>query len=462
MDYVIKHGKVVTGSEVFPGDVGIREGKIHAIGKDLDGPSVERTYDAEGCFVLPGFVDSHTHMSLPVSGTVSSDDFFSGGRAAVYGGTTTIIDFTTPEPDQSLPSAIESRRREAEICPIDFSFHGTLYGFRTTEPKELRQAIELGVTSFKFFTAYGESNRRTPDGELLDAFAEIAKVGGTAMVHCENDEIISKRRKELKEKGKVAIEFHPVSRPDIAEATAVGKVIELAQKTGANLHLAHLTTKESMELLKRGRQKFDNLSGETCPQYLLLTEDQYEEENGFLYSATPPLRKEDDRKALWSALREGIIDSVGTDHCPFKTNQKDGFKNDFLNIPQGLPGVETMPSLLFTEGVKSGRFSLKRMVELISENPAKIFGLYPDKGSLRVGSDADIVVLDPDKEKELKPENLNMNTDFNPYEGKKTRGWPRFVFSGGKPVLKNGNFTGRKSGGNWINRSTKQTTQGAL
>ncbi len=457
LDYLIKNGRVVSRGETFKGDVGISNGKIRAVGEDLDRPSV-RSFNAKGCYVVPGFVDSHTHMSLPVSGTVSSDDFFTGGRAGVHGGVTTIIDFTTPEPDQSVPEAIEARREEAEICPIDYSFHGTLYGFNSVDPREFRQAIELGVTSFKFFTAYGESNRRTPDGELLDAFTEVGKAGGTCIVHCENDEIINYRREKLENENRGSIDYHPFSRPGIAEVTAVGKVIELAREARVSLHLAHLTTGGSTRLLGRGTKESSALSGETCPQYLLLEDSVYDREDGYLYSATPPFRSEEDRKALWGALKSGVLDSVATDHCPFRIAQKEGFVGDFLNIPQGLPGIETLPSLLFTEGVIKRDISIGRLVELISEKPARIFDLYPEKGSLNVGTDADIVVLDPEKEKQLKPENLHMNTDFNPYTGRKTSGWPRFVFSHGEPVFERGQFTGREAGGNWVNRPIKHKT----
>lgn len=453
-DYVIKSGKVVSGSETFVGDIGIGGGKIRAVGKDLKGPSSDRTYDARDCYVMPGIVDSHTHMSLPVSGTVSSDDFFTGGRAGVHGGVTTIIDFTTPEPGQSLPEAIKFRKEEARECPIDFSFHGTLYGF-DVKKGEIQEALDLGVASFKFFTAYGESNRRTPDGELFDAFREIGELGGISMIHCENDEIISHRRKELDSAEKKTIEYHPESRPDFSEFEAVSKVIHLGEKAGGRLHLAHLTTEESVELLEEGKLSGVDLTGETCPQYLLMTESRYEQEDGHRYSATPPLRQAADREALWTGLESGVIDSIATDHCPFQNKQKDKFKDDFLNIPQGLPGIETMAPLIFSDGVRKNRLSIERMVELISSNPARRFGLHPDKGSLTVGTDADIVVFDPNKSKTIKAEALHMNTDFNPYSGKTTYGWPRFVFSRGNPILEGDQFTGSRGAGEWVSRRLK-------
>lgn len=436
------------------GDIGIGEGKIRAVGKDLKGPSSDRTYDARDCYVMPGIIDSHTHMSLPVSGTVSSDDFFTGGRAGVHGGVTTVIDFTTPEPGQSLQEAIKSRKEVARECPIDFSFHGTLYGF-DVKKGEIQEALDLGVVSFKFFTAYGESNRRTPDGELFNAFREIGELGGISMVHCENDEIISHRRKELDSAGKKTIEYHPESRPDFSEFEAVSKVIHLGKKAEGRLHLAHLTTEESVELLEEGKLSGVDLTGETCPQYLLMTESRYEQEDGHRYAATPPLRQPVDQEALWMGLESGVIDSIATDHCPFQNKQKDKFKNDFLNIPQGLPGIETMASLIFSDGVRKNRLSIERMVELISSNPARRFGLHPDKGSLTVGTDADIVVFDPNKSKTIKAEDLHMNTDFNPYSGKATYGWPRFVFSRGNPILEDDQFAGSRGAGKWVSRRLK-------
>ncbi len=457
LDYLIKNGLIVQNGEVFEGDIGIVDEKIALIGKSVDNRKADSVYNAEGCYVTPGFLDSHTHMQLPVSGTVSSDDFFSGGRAAAWGGITTIIDFTTPGADQGLISGIRERMEEASPCPIDYSFHGTLYGYDDVGLGDLQEAVEMGVTSFKFFTAYGESNRRTPDGELEQAFADIGEVGGLAMVHCENDEIIAKKREELRSEGKKSIKHHPESRPDYSESVAVGKVIQLANATGGSLHLAHLTTKESMDLLERGKELGVDLTGETCPQYLLLTESSYKEENAHRYAATPPLRLDEDREALWNALENRVLDSVATDHCPFRNDQKDDFRDDFLNIPQGLPGVETLPSLLFTEGVKSNRLSIERMVELISEKPAKRFGLYPEKGSLTVGTDADIVIFDPSKSKTISPKKTHMNTDFNPFTGKTSYGWPRHVFMRGNPVLEGYNFVGEKGEGKWVNRKENQS-----
>ena len=457
LDYLIKNGHLVRERNSFEGDIGIVDEEIAVIGSSIDERNADRVYDASGCYVAPGFVDAHTHMQLPVAGTVSSDSFFTGGRAAAWGGVTSIIDFTTPDPDQDLPTAIESRKEEAEKSPIDYSFHGTLYGYESVEPEQLRTAMEMGVTSFKFFTAYGESNRRTPDGELVEALREIGKLDGLAMVHCENDEIISEKRDELSSQGKESIKFHPVSRPDYSESEAVGKVVHLAEAVEGNLHLAHLTTKESVEALKRGKESEVSVSGETCPQYLLLTEEVYQKKDGHRYAATPPLRLDEDREALWNALESGLIDSVATDHCPFKNEQKDRFEGNFLDIPQGLPGVETLASLLFEEGVKKERISMDRLVELISEKPAKRFGLYPRKGSLLVGTDADIVVFDPQKKKTLDAEELHMRTDFNPYSGKTSRGWPRFVFLRGNPILENDEFTGRKSAGEWLKRNNIQS-----
>jgi dihydropyrimidinase len=453
LDYLIKNGYLVREGNSFEGDIGIVDGEIAVIGSSIAEENADRVYDASGCYVAPGFVDAHTHMQLPVAGTVSSDNFFSGGRAAAWGGVTSIIDFTTPDPNQDLPSAIESRKKEAEKSPIDYSFHGTLYGYESVEPEQLRTAMEMGVTSFKFFTAYGESNRRTPDGELVEALRDIGQLDGLAMVHCENDEVISEKRAELESKGKKSIDFHPLSRPDYSESEAVGKVIHLAEAVEGNLHLAHLTTKESMEALERGKESEASISGETCPQYLLLTEEVYQEKDGHRYAATPPLRLDEDREALWNALESGLIDSVATDHCPFQNDQKDGFKGNFLDIPQGLPGVETLASLLFDEGVKKERISIDRMVELVSEQPAKRFGLYPQKGSLLVGTDADIVVFDPEKQKRITPDKLHMKTDFNPYAGKISQGWPRFVFLRGNPILEGNEFIGRKGAGKWINRN---------
>ncbi|MFW6071105.1 MAG: dihydropyrimidinase [Candidatus Bipolaricaulota bacterium] len=460
LDYLIKNGLIVQNGNVFKGDIGVTGEKIAIVGSSVDGENPDQIYDANGAYVVPGLIDSHTHMQLPVAGNVSSDDFFTGGRAAAHGGVTTIIDFTTPGPDQGLVSGIKERKEQASKCPVDYSFHGTLYGYDDVEPGDLEEAIEQGVTSFKFFTAYGESDRRTPDGELSRALKEVGEVGGLAMVHCENDEIIRKNRDELASRDKKSIEYHPASRPDYSESEAVGKVVHLTEAMDGRLLLAHLSTRKSVELLKQGKDLGLDVSGETCPQYLILDESSYEEKNGHRYAATPPLRLKEDQEALWRALETGTLDSLATDHCPFWNEQKDEFRNDFLNIPQGLPGVETLGSLVYTEGVRKDRLSIERFVELISEKPARRFGLYPRKGSLRPGTDADILVFDPDKSKSVKPEKLHMNTDFNPFTGKTAYGWPRFVFLRGRPILEEEEFRGRKAQGKWINREKPNTLGG--
>ena len=459
-DAVIKRGKVVSGLSSFMADVGITNGKISAIAEDIGQGEADEIYDASGCYVTPGFIDAHTHMSLPVADTVSSDDFFTGGRAGLYGGVTTIIDFTTPAPGQRLPEAIEERRKEAEVAPIDYSFHGTIYGFDPINREDLEESMNLGVTSFKFFTAYSESDRRTPDGELLEAFSLIEELGGKSMVHCENDEIITHERERLRQAGKTSIENHPDSRPVVSELLAVDKIINLSRSKGGRPHIAHMTAGGSVELLRNGKKTVPGLTGETCPQYLLLDRSTYEDEEGYLFSATPPFREAEDRTSLWQGLKDGVIDMVSTDHCPFTIDQKAHFENDFTKIPQGLPGIETLGPLLLTESVDKNRISIERAVSLISENPARIFGLYPQKGSLIVGTDADLAVIDPKRKKELSPEELHMRTDFNPYTGRTARWWPRLVLLRGQPVIKGGEFSGRKSGGSWIGRARQTNYQG--
>lgn len=453
LDFVIENGKVITESSQYQADVGVRDGKIAAIGSDLSEISTE-CYDASGCYVAPGFIDGHVHMGLPVAGTRSSDDFFTGGRAAAYGGITSIIDFTTPGPGQTITGAIRSRQEYAADCPIDYSLHATLYGFDGVDPGDVESAIDLGVTTFKFFTTYSESDRYTGDGELLDALVRIPALGGKLMVHCENDEIIKRKRKKFQQRGKKAITNHPKTRPAYSESSAVNDVIELTEIADGDVHLAHISSKRSLTDIAKGVAEGVNMTAETCPQYLLLTEECYQEEDGYLYSATPPLRTVEDNQALWTAIQNGLINSVATDHCPFKNEQKDPYRDDFLNIPQGLPGVETLVSLLYTEGVEQGRISLTRFVQLLSTNPARIFGLYPEKGSLQVGTDADIAVIDPEVEKTLTPDSLHMNTDFNPYRSYVTAGWPRFVFLRGRLILEEDNFHGDEGPGKFIRRSS--------
>lgn len=449
-DVVIKGGKIV-GSPfgTIKGDIGIAGECIAAIGYDLKGKDV---VDASGKLVLPGAIDAHVHMELPVSGTRSSDDFASGTKAAACGGVTTVIDFTVGDRDSTLPEDIESRLDEAKKSYIDYTLHAEIIGWHRSRSWEILKATQMGVTSFKFFTAYSSSGRRTDRGALFDAFETIGDLGALAIVHAEDEEIInhivsSLDRSEIGDMSTLA-----KARPPLCEALAVGDVIYLAERANARVHIVHLSSALGLEAFKRARSFYSNATAETCPQYLLLTKEVYEGVEGHLYSASPALRTSMDAQALWEGISSGDISLIATDHCPFTREQK-SWKDSFLDLPYGLPGVETSLPLFFSEGVLKRGISLEVMVKLFAENPARIYGLFPRKGALQIGSDADITILDPNQEWTISSNNLHMNTDFSPYEGMTIKGKVCTTLSRGEVIYDNGLFKAREGRGKFLGRS---------
>lgn len=450
LDLVLSGGNIVTESGVFRASLGIRDDQIATIASPQNTVQAEREIDVSDCLVMPGFIDAHTHMSLPVAGTTSSDDFFTGGRAGALGGVTTLIDFTVPSDDTSIPTEIRQRRQQASPSPIDYGLHATCYGFTTDMASQVEEALRQGVVSFKFFTTYSDSGRRTTDGELVNAFRAINNLDGMAVLHCENDEIINLAQRKLKRTGDLSLENHPQSHPSLAEEEAISRVIHFANETDVNLHIAHVSTAGGVRAVRRAKADGLAVTAETCPQYLVLTEEKFFGPEGHYFSVTPPLRTPEDNQALWEGLRDDVLSFVVTDHCPFRKSQKDNYPDDLLSIPQGLPGVEVMPSLIYDRGSRRRSFSLQRFTELVSTNPAKRYNLYPQKGSLQVGTDADIVVFDPQQTVRLDAENLHMNVDFSPYQGMETRGWPRHVLVRGEMVVRDKKFAGQKEYGQWV------------
>lgn len=449
-DVVVKGGQIVSGSYgSFRADLAIRGEKIAAIGDGLDGKYV---INASGKLVMPGVIDAHVHMELPVSGTRSSDDFSSGTKAAACGGVTTIIDFTVGSSKSTIPEDIENRLREAEKSHIDYALHAEVIGWHRSRSQEILKAVQMGVTSFKFFTAYGSSGRRTDRGALFEVFQIIGDLGALAVVHAEDEEVINYLMNELEEEELKNMVSLAKVRPSLCEAVAVSDVIYLAERANTRLHIVHLSSALGLEALKRGKGFYKNVTAETCPQYLLLTQDVYESVDGHLYSASPALRSSYDLEALWDALYNEELSMIATDHCPFTREQKT-WKGNFLDLPYGLPGVETALPLMFSEGVIKRHLPVSSLVRLLSENPAKIYGLFPQKGTLQIGSDADIVVLEPNEEWTISASNLHMNTDFSPFEGLKVHGQIYTTLSRGEVVFEKGSFKGREGRGKFLRRS---------
>ncbi len=452
MDLVIKNGTIVTATETYKADIGCQNGKITSIGKEIKG---DQQIDAEGLYVFPGAVDMHTHLDMPFGGSVSSDDFYTGTVAAACGGTTTIIDFAIQTQGGTLKEALATWMKKAEGKAVtDYGFHVAITDLPPERMKEIPQMVEQGVTSFKLFLAY-KGALMVDDATFYQALKMARKYGALICVHAENGDVIDVLIKNLLKEGKTEPYYHAVSRPDRAEGEATFRAIALAEMAEAPIYIVHLTCAEALEKVRFARDKGLPVYAETCPQYLLLDIERYKEPNfnGAKYVMSPPLREAWNQEILWDGLRSGDLQVISTDHCPFNfAGQKDMGKDDFSKIPNGAPGIETRISLLYTEGVIKGQFSVNKMVELTATNPARLFGLLPEKGTIAVGADADIVLFDPKKEVTLTQRMLHQNVDYTPYEGMKVTGYPVKTIVAGKVVVDNGEFVGEKGTGKYIKR----------
>ncbi len=453
MDTVIRNGTLVTASETYEADVGIQDGQIALIGKRLEG---DELLDAEGLYVLPGGVDVHTHMELPVGKTASSDDFFTGTVAAACGGTTTIIDFADQERGLSLHQVLERRLRCAEgRAVIDFGLHVSITDASASVlEEEMPALVREGITSFKVYLAY-PGRYMVDDGSLFRILLKTREIGALVLVHAENGQVVDYLIQRYLSEAKTSPLWHARSRPPEAEAEATARALALADMAEAPIYIVHVTCRASLEKVREARHRGQLAFGETCTSYLLCTEEKYRLPGfeGAKYVVSPPLRESADREALWRALASGNLQVVSTDHCPFNfVGQKELGRDDFSLIPSGMPGVETRLALLHHFGVNEGRFSLNRFVELVATNPARLLGLYPQKGSLVVGADADLVIFDPRKQVRLRQENLHMNVDYSPYEDVTVRGYPVRTISKGKSIVVDGEFVGRQGDGRFLHR----------
>lgn len=454
MKTVIRNGRIVTAVDDYNADLLIEDGKVAMIAKSID-VEADKIIDAKGRLVIPGGIDPHTHMELPFGGTSASDDFETGTRAAAYGGTTTIIDFAVQSKGQSLNEALDTWHAKAEgKTAVDYGFHLICTDLPDSRLPEMKGMIDQGVSSFKLFMAY-PGVFLVDDATIYKAMQMAGGNGGLICMHAENGVVIDAIVKQALAAGHTEPKYHALTRPTKAEAEGVHRAIALAEIAGTSVYIVHLSNSDALEEVTRARDAGVPAYAETCPQYLFLDYSVYEQPGfeGAKWVMTPPIREKWNQEKLWRGLAFNDLQVVSTDHCPFCfKEQKELGLNDFSKIPNGGPGVEHRMSLVYNGGVVGGRISLNRFVEITSTNPARIFGLFPRKGTIAVGSDADIVIFDPDEEMTISAKTHHMRVDYSCYEGMKVRGVTKTVLSRGEVVIEEGEYVGRKGHGMFLKR----------
>lgn len=455
MSVLIKGGTVVTAEQTFAADVLCRGGVIAAVGPDLDGGGPAEVIDASGCHVMPGGIDPHTHMELPFMGTVASEDFFSGTTAGLAGGTTMIIDFVIPNPQQDIMEAYHQWRGWAEKAAADYSFHVAI----TWWDESVREAMatltrDYGVNSFKHFMAY-KGAIMADDEVLVNSFGRARELGAICTVHAENGELVFHLQRKLIEQGITGPEGHPLSRPPKVEGEAANRAIQIAQVMGVPLYLVHTSCKDSLQAIERARNEGQRVFGEVLAGHLLIDDSVYRHPDWNTAAAhvmSPPFRPKAHQESLWRGLQAGMLQTTATDHCCFCLPQKQMGKDDFTLIPNGTGGIEDRMGLLWHHGVNMGRLTKNEFVAATSANAAKIFNIYPRKGSVNPGADADLVVWDPERERTISKKTHHQNVDFNIFEGMRVRGANIATISQGKVVYQDGELRVERGAGRYINR----------
>jgi dihydropyrimidinase len=456
-DSIIRNGSVVTATDTYVADVAVSNGKIAAIGASLPIENASKIIDATNKLVLPGGIDVHTHLDMPFGGTTSADDFETGTRAAAFGGTTTLIDFAIQYKGQPLRKAFDTWMGKASgkaVC--DYAFHCIVTDISGGQLSEMNDLVHEGVTSFKLFMAY-PGVFMLDDGSIFKALQTTSKNGGMVCMHAENGSAIDVIVQQALAEGKKAPKYHALTRPTTAEAEATSRAIALAEMAGAPIYIVHLSCNDALEKVREARDRGLPVYAETCPQYLYLSIENFDAPGfeGAKYVFTPPLREKWHQEKLWNGLKCDHLQVVSTDHCPFCfKEQKELGRDDFTKIPNGGPGVEHRMSLIYSGGVASGRFSANRFVELVSTTPAKLFGLYPRKGTIAVGSDADLVIFDPKRKHTISAKTHHMRVDYSMFEGIEVTGMPDVVLSRGKAVVEGDKFLGRAGQGEFLKRAT--------
>jgi dihydropyrimidinase len=476
MAILIKGGILVTASESFQADILIENEIITQIGKNLQYPSAEMV-DATGKFIMPGGVDPHVHLDLPMFGTVSSDDHYTGHKAAAFGGTTTVMDFVpldSPLPqgeglgvrDGDFNYSVDLWLKKAERAAIDYSFHMNLTQFNQKIAKDIPSLMKMGIQTLKVFTAYN-GRLRIDDGSIFKAMQIARDNGILVMAHCENGDVIETLTEQALAAGHTSPEWHALTRPVWGAVEAGLRVAGMASAADASVYIVHMNAGGEVDMLKYARERGVKVMGETCPQYLFFTIDDLRKPDGAKWIASPPMRTKEDNARLWDGLSDGVLQTIGTDHCPFFFDGtqpvvyegseiaipgKELGKDDFTKIPNGLPGIQDRMPVLWTQGVNTGRITPNQFVAYMSTNPAKIFGLYPRKGALLEGSDADIVIWDAEKKVNYGVAMSHQRTDYNLYEGWELTGYPEKVFLRGEMIVDGDKWKGRRGMGQFLKR----------
>lgn len=453
---LIKNGTIVTATDTYAADIYIENEKVHSIGVGLPNKA-DQIIDAKGCLLFPGGIDAHTHMELPFMGTYASDDFETGTLAGLHGGTTTIIDFAIQTQGESLGSALNQWHEKAKKSVGDYAFHMAVTDFNPKTKAEIQDLIEKqGVTSFKTFMAY-KGALMIDDRQMLELFHELKKFKGMLTTHAENGDMIEGLIAENLAAGNISPKFHPLSRPEIAEAEATGRVIDMAYQSNSPLYIVHMTCEAALNRVREATKRNQKVFVETCVQYLFLDDSVYDKGfDGSKFVMSPPLRKPKDQEALWAGLQQNLVHTVATDHCPFCMDQKKMGEANFSKIPNGAPGIENRMELMFSEGVLKNRISMNKFVEVTATAPAKIFGLFPQKGTIAVGSDADIVVFDPLQKHTMSAKTHHMNCDYSSYEGWQVTGKCRTTILRGTIAVDQGKALIGRGFGKYLPRKAGQ------
>jgi dihydropyrimidinase len=457
MSVLIKGGRIVTAVDDYVADVLIEGESIAAIGASLSGPA-DRVIDAAGRYVIPGAIDPHTHMEMPFGGTVSCDDFTSGTVSAAFGGTTSLVDFCLQAPGQTIPEALATWHEKIERCPpvIDVGFHLAITDLHDGgRLEDVARAPDQGVTSYKLFMAY-KGAIMVDDETLFETMQVASRTGALVMVHAENGDAIDVLVRQALAAGRTEPRWHAATRPPLTEAEATNRAIHLAHLAGCPLYVVHVSCQEALEALAAARARGWHAWGETCTQYLFIDETRLEEPDfqGAKYVYTPPPRPADNHEHLWSALTNGVLSVVSTDHCPFRwADQKTLGRDDFSKIPNGGPGVENRLHMLHHFGVRSGRLTMNRLVDLCATQPARLFGMFPRKGTIAVGSDADIVIWNSEKPLTLSAATHHSNVDYNLYEGTEVIGSPEVVLVRGQAIVEDDELVAAPGSGRFLRRA---------